>query len=655
MSQEYPDGLNLNPDGDLHRKLVTMVMAAARRGRSAGKEARDRAEEIDRTLKTFVPAEWSEDFLAMRNTHNPKAPMEIVVPVSKNVLDTFMTYMAGSFFTDSNLYYLRGRGGKTGTIRAALFEQLLNTQAVWFQHDLSFMTFWRDAFAHGIGCLIPEWAKHTRREPVIEEVSDVLSELLKQADIKTSSGDLLRYLEERVVHEGNRLHACNPYTLILDTNVPLQEQERAEYCGWIETTNAGMLMKRATDPENRLFNVDRLRDVAKNRGGLDLPFLDTDSDYGYPRLYQQAFPGYNSESCRVVHLFMRVVPRELKIGESSTPEVIEFVVGEGEVLIGLNRTDYDHGRLPMVFGSPSADGHESWPLSELGSAYGLQQFCDWKLRAQVANQSKVLNDMLLVDPSVFEEEDLLNPAPGKLIRAKRSLYGLGGIDQYVRQLNVNDVTGGNLNDVVTMMSLMNQVVGTSDITMGNMSNMPERPTAQLGMAARNAALSRLQFMAQKMVSQTQRSLISMLASNTLQFMGQDVMLDIVGNRFEDEIRAELGLSATVSDIMVSPWALDMEFEVEPRSQMSHDGDLAAMSAVVERMLSVPEIAMDAFSGLDIRGLIMSYIRKAGFSNVQDYVKKNEGLPGVQATQMPDEEVMAQQQAGNLVPTEEVMA
>jgi hypothetical protein len=654
QKNEYPDGLNLSPESELHGEIVRKVVAAARRGYSAGADMRARAREVDRTLKTFVPVKYSEDFLRMRDYGRPDAPLEIVVPASKNSRDTWLTYMAGSQLSDpANIYSLIGHGGPAGTVRAAKFERLLNAQGAWFQHDISFMTFWGDAFSHGVGVIVPEWTKHIRRVPMQEEVSDVLHLLLKKAGVSgINRSDIVRYVDERVIHEGSRIQNCSVYNVIMDPNTPMQDQERSEYCGWIERTNTQQLLKRSVDPEERLFNIGRLREIVKGRQGNTSGSIRESGEYGYPTVHEHEFPGYDTETCDIIHMYMRVLPKEWKIGTDERPALYEFVIGAEEVLIGLRKLDYDHGRLPMLFGSPSADGYETFPFSELGSTYGLQQFCDWKLRAQVANQSKVLNDMILVDPSMFEEEDLLNPAPGKFIRTRRSLFGLGGIDQFIKQLNVVDVTGGNLNDVQTMVQLMYQMLGTSDITMGDMSHMPERPTAALGMAARSSALSRLQYMAQKLAAQVMPSLTWMLAHNTLQFMTEDVRVSILGAKYEDQLRTEMGLPTGVNEVAVSPWDLDLDFDVAPVSNMSKDGNIAAMGTVVERMLSVPDIAMEAFSGIDIRRLLLAYVRKSGFGDVQEYLIKNDKLPGVSPSVMPDEQVLQEVQAGNLIPEDQ---
>jgi hypothetical protein len=74
-----------------------------------------------------------------------------------------------------------------------------------------------------------------------------------------------------------------------------------------------------------------------------------------------------------------------------------------------------------------------------------------------------------------------------------------------------------------------------------------------------------------------------------------------------------------------------------------------MQQMMDRMLSIPEVAYEAFAGTDVQRLFLSMIRKLGFENVYEYRKAGGQLPQMDAQVMGDEELMAQQQAGNLVP------
>jgi len=651
-----------NPENDRHKEIVSKVMEYARRGYVAGKELRDRADQIDTTLKAFVPLRSLENYWRLRNHENPDAPLEIVIPISKSARDTFLTFMASAFLADPmRIYAIRGRGDRAAIARAGILERLINLQAVWFRHDLSYMTFWNDMFCYGLGAVIPQWSKIRRRQTKNIVVDDTLAAMLAETGQNVGIGDIIKTTEEKFVCEGNRLVNCSVRNIFLDPDAPLHEQDQGEFCGYIERVNVLSLVERAKDPEERLdlkacrYLSEKVRSGAYGSLGM---FFDTrlGGTYGYETAHEIAFPMDKRETCYLVHLFKRVDPREWGIAEGpDTPDscMVEFIVGAGEVLVGIVPIDYDHGMLPMVFASPSNDGYEAYPLAELASVFGMQQYADWKVRAQVANQSKVLNDMLLIDPTAFEEEDLLNPAPGKLIRLKRALYNNGGIDQFVKQLQVQDVTAGNLQDVLQMATFMNDLLGVSDIIRGDLSRMPERPTAALGMAARQSALSRLQYMAQKIQSQSLVPITYMCAYNTLQFMSQDAIISIVGSRYEQDIRTVLGMMPDERDIMVSPADLDGDFDIEPQTKLRYEADVQAMQPLVERLLQIPEIAIPVFAQLDATALIMNYIKRSGFENVEDFLKRMPQMP-VQPMVMPDQVVQQQAQAGNMVPIDAVM-
>ena len=590
----------------------------------------------------------------MKNSKRPAEPLNIVIPVSKAALDTWVTYMAGSYLSDPmGLYALQGRGGPQGIVRAALHERFLNTQAIWFNHDLKHTIFFRDSYAYGLGCIAPQWGKHKRREPIIKDVSKTLFYMIKNVVPGVKPGDVVRYLEERVVHEGNELTNVDYYSLILDPNTTINEYDKYEYAGWIERTNVLVLLGREPDEEEHLFNVKYLRDKVKSGAGRSKHWEARGEREDSIANYWGQREGENVTT-DIIHYFWRLIPKQWGLGDSEEPEVHKFIIGADDVIIGWQRISYDHGMLPMLFGAPNTNGYDTFPVSGLANTYGAQAYCDWKVRAQIANQAKSLNDMLLVDTSMFEEEDLLNPEPGKLIRAKRSLYGMGGLDQFVKQLNVSNVTAMNLNDVQNMMGIMFQILGTTDIVMGDLSSQPDRPTAQGLMAARNSALSRLQKDAQILVSQMWYRLIHIMASNTVQYMDQEVMLTIVGSRFEQDIRRELGLQEGFSDVTLNPWNLDLNFDVMPVNKMQADGDTQAMGMVIERMMSMPELAAPALAPYDLSGLFGAYARKIGFQNIHEY-RRHQELPQVTGGTMPDEQVLQQVDAGNLIPMEQAFA
>jgi hypothetical protein len=198
-----------------------------------------------------------------------------------------------------------------------------------------------------------------------------------------------------------------------------------------------------------------------------------------------------------------------------------------------------------------------------------------------------------------------------------------------------------------MMEFNDYCSGTSAITQGDMSSMPERPTQWGLQAAQQAALSRLNKDCQTITEQSYYDMVRQLCHNNVQFMENEFVVKTIGSRYEEQLRDEYGIGPEVT---VAPWDLDMgSFEIQPLDRMQKEADLSGMQHMMDRMLSDQNIALEAFGGVDVRRMLLQYVRKLGFKNVHEFKKAGGQLPPLQGKTMPDEEVLNQAQAGNLVP------
>lgn len=651
---EYP-GPKLSPDTDAHAKLKEAILQRARRGRKLVNDNVDKWRELDHTLTAFVPAKDRESDSLFNMTAKKGAPLDIVVPVSLAALDVWTTYQAGVYLNNVNgMYQIQGKGGARGIIRAALNERFLATQSNWFDHPLKHIMNWKDQYKYGIGCMAPIWAKHRRREPVIAEVSDVLHELLRKSGMGVSAGDVVKYLEERVIHEGSELQNVDPYSLIIDPYATVNDYQKAEYIGWMRRSNIMDLLTREADQEERLFNCKYARDLCRTGSGKSQYWpVDKGRDDATGGDDGNLPPGVGDESdtnpCDEIHLMWKLIPSEWNLGNDDRPAIFEFTLIGDEVIVQGHQLDYDHGMYPLLFAAPTTSGYDFLPASGLAATYGMQRYVDFQFRSQIQNQAATLNNMFLYDPSAIEEDDMLNPGPGKLIRTKRALYGMGGVEQFVKQFQVQNVTGDNIPNATAMIALMNDILGTPEIMKGDMSGMPDRPTSAGLSMAKNTALSRLQTATHIMSSQQWYKCIDLLIANTRQFMGQDVMLSIIGSRFEQDLRRDLNLAEGESEVMYTPWDTDFDYDVVPVNNLQAQAELQAMDTFLERAMSIPEVSMAIFSEYNPAALFRERMRRAGFSNMSEYRAAGGQMPQISAQTMPDEQVAQQVQAGNLVP------
>jgi len=654
---DYPYDLDLRPTSELHKRLVDAVKDRARRGYQTVSDKRDTWRKLDHHQNAYVPANQQTIFEMKKD---PKSAVNVVIPLSRAFLDIFVAYQGGQMLGDpSGPYALTARGDKERLVAAAKMDRLINTQSVWFRHALKHFINLRDQNLYGIGVMMPFWNKHKRKEPVIDEVSNILYEMIKDVvDVKPN--DLIRYLETVIVHEGSEIENIDPYALIIDPNAKLNDYQKAEFMGYYHRTNAMQLLFDEEDPEQRLFNCRYARDLAEQSNGRTsetylqqsgrFDTVDSPENEYYNEREPQAD---TTNEVDTAHLFWHTIPAKWGISGSEHPEWFQIDLSCDEVITRFQKIEYDHGHNPMLFSGPTTTGYDMFPVSGLEATHGMQEFVDWKVRSHWFNASKVQNDMFIADASAIEIDDLRNPGPGKIIRVKRPLLGTANIDQFVKQFKTMDVTQNYINDIAGMNELFNRVLGTHDILSGNMAQMPERPTAVGLSMAQGGASDRMRMYGQITTDQQWYTFVDMLCRNNLQFMEHPMVVSIVGSRFETQIRTELGIPEGVNTMNVDPWDLNMDLDIMPLNRMQKEMNLTAMNMLADRMLQIPEISMEVFAGMDVRGFFLSLVRQMGFPDVHEYVKSKGQLPPVNPQVIPDEQLNREVEAGNLVPTQEV--
>ena len=79
-------------------------------------------------------------------------------------------------------------------------------------------------------------------------------------------------------------------------------------------------------------------------------------------------------------------------------------------------------------------------------------------QSHAENVRRTLNNQFVVDPSLIEIADLLQPQPGLLVRLRREAQGRpGSMEQAVKQLPILDVTKTHMQDMASAIDLMQRV------------------------------------------------------------------------------------------------------------------------------------------------------------------------------------------------------
>lgn len=625
----YPiKDVDLTPGSAFHQALLTKLYNRARESSNKMQERFPVWKKIDRNLTAYVPLDDAEK--AVKDADGRK-PVSIVVPYSFATLETLLTYMSAAFL-DSPIFRYEGVSPED-MVGAMLLEKVIEMQCLKSKAGLALHTSFRDGYSYGIGVAAPTWERRYGKKVVIEEdgfMSSVLRRFIPLGPTRKN--------KDAVLYEGNVLKNIDPYLYLPDPNVPIDQPQRGEYVGWIEETNYMRLMEREKD--GALFNVRYLQELQANAGRSIFNKQASDSGRNdRTTTYMQG--SMETRPIDVIWMYVNLIPKEWKLGSGEYPEKWLFATGADKVILGAAPMNLNHNMFPVSVCAPDSDGYSVSPVSRMEVVYGLQEHLDWLFSSHMTNVRKAINDMLIVDPSLLNINDLRDPAPGKLVRMRRAAWGRG-IDNAVKQLAVTDVTQGHMKDASVITDLMQKCTGSVDAIMGFQRRTSERVSATESRDTRSGALSRLAKAAKIVSMQMMQDLGYMLGSHTQQLMSNELFVAITGRWLED-LRM---IYPDASRIKVTPDQLAIDFDVYNKDgsiQGMEDGDLWIQ--LYQIIGANPMLAQQ----FDTGRIFLHIARQLGAKDVQDFIRK----APTQAHVLPDEAVQKQAQAGNLIPADAI--
>lgn len=609
----YPMGLDLQPDSQLHQKVLGKLLNRVRVAYEKMDSRRRSWREIDKTLTAYVRIDELERKVKEKDK---RAPVSIVFPHSYSILETLTSFMDGLFLREPIFQY--DGNSPEDTIGAILMTKVVEAHCKRFKVGLALHTAFKDSIAYGVGACFPlwkqKWGYRTRSSYGMD-------------------GQLEKTSEPALLFEGNSLENVDPYQLLLDPNYGIQSIQDAEFVGFVRRTNYYNLLPE--DGKGAVFNVRYLK-------GKDC----TSRYWGSQRDQNAQTTTVGDTSVLrpvdVVYLYINIIPKDWGLGDYEEPEKWLFAIAADKYIIQAQPLDLDHNMFPVAVCAPTFDGYSSAPLSRLELLSGMQELLDWLLNSHVANVRKTINDMIIYDPYMLNTADLTDPKPGKLVRARRAAWGKD-IRGSIQQLQINDVTRQHIADAQLTMSLMNQISGADDAMMGTLrQGGPERLSAAEFSGTQSQALGRLQSLSMIVGQQLIQDVGYMFAMHTQQMMQEDVWVNTVG-AWQDQLLAHYGPQIQNDRMRVTPQDLNIDFDIA----VNPEGQGQATQFWIQMFDTIAKTP-ELYQLIDV-GRVFRYVAsQLGAKNVDNFLRAP-----IQPVGAPTADVMAQAQAGNMVPIEEV--
>jgi hypothetical protein len=635
-SYDYPGGLDFRPGSELHDDLVDMVLSCAQEGYDTTSQFVDDMVKVDNIRDGVMPADALD---RMRKQHDPRKPVNVVMPMLYAHEQLMLTAMHRAFFSGQNFHRFQGPGTPERAAKAALAEKLLGRMSMWFNERRAADIHWGDGIGYGRGYMWGKWSKRTAPALVDEEVDDALAMALQGMGLEYSAGDVVRYIDEaeETRREGTEWIPIDPYQALVDPNVTPDRFQDSAFFGWVSRTDAMLLLGKEDDPEEGLFNCKALERYARKSQGQSRWYREVSGrrrPEGDPSSH-----GHEDSRCDVIYKFIRLIPRRHGLGDSEKPQVWMFAVGADRILIKAERVRTLHGGLPVVCCAPNARGHDIAPVSNLMITYGQQIAVDFLVKQRLDFQDVIKNGKFIFDPVMLDWKAMAKGGGPMGIPMKKRAMGKD-IASFYHQIRVEDVTQGNWGDVGNIMQMAKEGNGIVE----SPQNLPERPTATGIDAIEERSTGRMARMALTIDEQSRMPMAYQSLCNAAQWMDTEVILDIVG-RDDDIIRQGYGLPPGATGLLVSAWDIDPDFDVVPLSKMTQGPkNVAAMTEFAKTLLGAPGALEMFMRQFRFEEFLTSYFREMGISDI-DWYRMNVQMA-------PDQYVQQQMQAGNMVPMRE---
>jgi len=605
----------LKPDSELHKTVLAYLLDRLRNAENEMAKFYSRWNHNEVRVQAYLNLpDWEKKLEDLNKLGEPPRVVSIVVPYSFAVISTVVTFLLHTFIGRRPIL-------PVGTYKGESVEAARNMETVLqFNADHTRLaqelhTYLQDAQVYGVGILRTRWKTDHRIRTVwkpARTVSVFGRELTLQPEFRAK--------ESRLVFEGNEAYAQDPFMFFPDPRVPMTEvNSRGEYVFW-RVYEGRHIVKREEAAGNFRW-VDHIDKRLPGGYGTTASSRAFRSEgYGTPGIVR----GESSNYIQLDQGSVEIIPRELGLGESEQPEKWMFTLGNQSQIIQAEPLGLDHDMHPVVVTEPYTLGHGFGNLGLADYVGPLQDTMTWLVNSHIDNVRRVLNDMMIVDPSLVEMQDLKRPGPGKVIRLKKAAFGRD-VRTVVQQLPITDVTRGHMADMQIFLQIGELLTAASENTMGVQRTGGRKTATEVRTAGENTA-SRLAAQARLISAQSVVDLAEQWSMNIQQLQSMDFSLVLLGRE---------GIDAPVN---ISPDMLagDFHFPV-------HDGTMP-----VDRvgLLDVwRQVFMAVQTDPELR-------QRYNLTKIFEFIAELGGAKNIEAMRVqisPDAGVEQGAQAGNLVP------
>lgn len=480
MEERIRKELEREDPTDFHKELLTHCNDLVRLSRDHMTTFYDRWDEFDDVYNgRRVPDE--KDNRAQKRGE----PTKMVVPLTYAQVNTFIAFCFSTFFQRERVFELVGMGPEDSK-PAKIGEALLERDLSYNTFEARVHQFLLDVAKFGLGVLKSGWVQEKQ----------LVKEMVQQPTLSMLGMDFGTRMVEvetwKVKYAGNKVFNISPYRFFPDPRLPFSRLQEGEFIASEDTVSYVEL--RRLENEGQVAGIDHIKSMRK-----DL-FEQSKRRMCHTTLYDEGsgIPtiGSKRSSTHVwTEVQVKLVPNDFMVADKPLgPEKYPVTYNVWTIndmrVVKCEPLGYVHGLFTYDVGECNPDMHNLVNEGLAGIIDQLQSVITWLINSHITSVRKNIDNKLVVDPAGVEMTDLKERRP--VIRLKQEASRTG-VDRWIKQLEVRDVTQNHISDANELQSIVQIVTGINDNALGQFHT--GRRSATEARSVNSAAAARLKTIA----------------------------------------------------------------------------------------------------------------------------------------------------------------